>query len=100
MAALTIFESQIAAKRPAPVVTGQAAHRLRRRKVFRCARRSYLPRLRGARYQVVALGASQALTWSMIGVAEPNAKRCRICGGAGVALLLMTDATGGDVSSR
>jgi len=93
MAALAIPERQIAAERPFPIVTAQAALPAARGKVFRGGRRSHLPALRQAGRQRVTRGTFQTLSWAMFGMTEAQAERARIGRGAREGAGLMADAT-------
>ena len=96
---LAVFECQIAAKRASPIVAGEAIP-ASDGEVFGGCGRTHLARLRRSRCQRMAIGAGEALTWSMFGMTEGEAKCARIRARAGIRFLLMANAARGDLATR
>jgi hypothetical protein len=77
VASPAITKSQVTAEGASPVMTGHAAQGTPGREVLRGARRADLLRLRKTRSHLVAVRTGQALSRSVLGVAETGAEGTR-----------------------
>jgi hypothetical protein len=79
VASPAIFEIQLIAESAFPVMASHAAQGATRREVLGGARETHLLRLRKPCREVMTVGAAQALSRAVFGVAETGAKSAANC---------------------
>ena len=99
MAALAVFEGEIAAERTFAVVTGETRAAASGGEVFRCGRRAYLTSLCGAGGGPVAVSAGETFSCAVIGVTEGVAIGARVRSRGPVGLAIVTNAARRDLTT-
>ncbi len=99
MTALTIRKSEIAAEISSAVVTRRAGLRARVDEMLGRCGRAYLPCLRRAGGEFVAVGAGESLARAMFGVTKRETKSARAGACRAIRFLIVTDAARSDLAA-